>query len=176
MAVIFSKRHLSQTFLNRNVVILSEAHRNRLGDLRFSTEFDFGKHGKWLNRIDIPHTQDIVHFTKQLDRYRDELYEQIGVLEEIERWAGMCDRMPAFNHVLYQDKPMFFHARVAKETLILQIFGEGLYDFEIRWDFNRAGEHNSFKQKLGELAKCFADHLRDIDGISMNELVKGVAA
>jgi hypothetical protein len=175
MAVIFSKRNLGQAFLNRNVVILSEAHRNRLGDLRFSTEFDFGKHGKWTNRIDIPHTQDIAHFSKQLDLYRDELYEQIGVLEEIERWAD-SKKPSLFSHVLLQEKPMFFHASIRKDTLILQIFGEGLHDFEIRWDFNRAGEHNSFKQKLGELRKTFADHLRDIDGISMNDLVKGVAA
>lgn len=175
MAVIFSDRKLAETFLNRNIVILSEAHRNRLGELRFSTEFDFGKHGKWTNRIDIQYTTDLVKFTTQLDQYRDELYEQIGVLEEIERWADM-KKPSVFSHVLMQEKPMFFHAVIRKETLVLQVFGEGLHDFEIRWDMNRAGEHNSFKQKLGELRKTFVDHLRAIEGISMDELVKGVAA
>jgi hypothetical protein len=171
MSVIFSDRKLAASFLNRSIVILSEAHRNKHSDLRFGVEFDFGKHGKWANRVDIPATNDLVFFNKQLNAYQQDLYEQIGMLEEIERWATIDPTEP-FSRVLCQDKPLFFHGFVSKETLILQIFGEGLYDFEIRWDFKRAGESSSFKQKLNEFRKAIADHLRAIEAIELEELIR----
>lgn len=170
MSTIFSDRKLATSWLNRNIVILSEAHRNKLGDLRFGVEFDFGKHGKWVNRIDIPFTNDFLAFNKALEAYQQNLYDQIGVLEELERWA-ITDPSEKFSHFLDRDKVLFFHGFVVKETLIIQIFGEGLHDFEIRWDFNRAGEHNSLRGKLGELRKALADHLRAIEAVEMNALL-----
>jgi hypothetical protein len=170
MATIFSDRKLAASFLNRNVILLSEAHRNKFGDLRFGTEFDFGKHGKWSNRIEIPFTNDMLVFQKAIDAYQQNLYDQIGALEELERWATH-NPTEKFSLFLDRDKVLFFHGFVVKETLIVQIFGEGLHDFEIRWDFNRAGEHSSLVQKLDELRKTLVEHLRAIEAINMKALV-----
>lgn len=171
MPVLFSNRKLSDSFQNRNVVILSEGHCNRNNSVRFGVEFDFGKHGKLANRINIPAVNDMISFQKDLSVHQDEIYELIGVLEELERWSQRGDVTKPFSHVLMQDKPLFFYAVVAKEVLTMQVFGEGLYDFEIRWDLNRAGESSSFSRKLNEMRLALVDHLRNIDMVNMNEIV-----
>lgn len=171
MAALFSIRKLSETFLNRNVIILSEGHCNRNQHVRFAIEFDFGKHGKLANRVDIPRANDLVAFNQALSAYNDDLYELIGVLEELERWSQHGNVTKPFSHVLMQDKPLFFYASVAKEVLTLQVFGEGLYDFEIRWDLNRAGESSSFSRKLNEMRLALVDHLRSIETISMQDII-----
>lgn len=171
MPALFSNRKLADSFLNRNVIVLSEGHCNRNGHVRFGIEFDFGKHGKLANRVDIPRAYDMVVFNQNLSAYQDDIYELIGVFEELERWSQHGDVTKPFSHVLMQDKPLFFYAAVSKEVLTLQVFGEGLYDFEIRWDLNRAGESSSFSRKLNEMRLALVEHLRSIETVNMQDII-----
>lgn len=175
MGTLFNSRKLSETLIHRNVVILSEGYRNSLNEVRFTLEFDFGAEGKWANRVIIPAAVNDFSIARALSTYQDNLYEQINVLEDIEHWVA-GGAQGTFSHFLEQDRPLFFYGSIRKNTLVVQIFGEGMYDLEIHWDMNRNPPINPLTQKLEELRSAFGEHLRAIEAIPLSQLMKGEAA
>lgn len=173
MTILFNNRKLADTFNHRNVVITERGLRNRLGELSFELEFDFGKFGKWSNFTQIPtqgvHTQRI---TNALKRYQDNIYAEIDALEEIQRWSRGSMNHP-FNKVLCQEKPMFFYAVMKKDTICLKVFGEGLFNLNIIWDRSRQTDETcaSFQEKIEELRLAMVEHLEHIETISVSLLV-----
>lgn len=171
MPVLFSSRKLSASFPRRSVVMVSEGVVDRLNLLRLSLVLEFGQNGKWSNRTDISFTNDLVAYKKALDHYQDEILEQINMLEELKRWA-VKRPVEKFCEVLCQDKPLLFHGTLKGDVLIIQIFGEGLHDLEIRGDLHNHNPTNSLVARLDEMASAMRDHLHSIEAIPMSVLVK----
>lgn len=188
MAILFSTRKLLGAFNCRNVTFVSSAVRTNKDDLIFRLDFDFGKQGTWKNRLAI----DAGHLSgqkvlEQIRAYQDDILAQIDMLEELERWAIEIERVGAnmdplfrivhkdmfvFQRALMQEKPMLFNGFVRKETLVLQIFGEGLADLEIRSDTYGRNGVTVFVEKLKEMRDSMRYHLMSIDTVQLVKAVK----
>jgi hypothetical protein len=177
MAVLFQNRKLADSFPLRNVVILSRGNRNRLGELWFELDFDFGQWGRWKNEVRIPvKGVPMWEVTKKLKNYQQDLLEQIDVLEDVQLWARGNMAYP-YSKVLCQEKPMYFHAVCKDGTLNLKIFGEGLFDMAISWDVTRVDHTTgSFEEKIEEFRQAMADHLTQIEQIEFSNAVEGACA
>lgn len=188
MTVLFSTRKLLGTFNCRNVTFVSSAIRTSKDDLIFRLDFDFGKQGTWKNRLNI----EASHLSgqkvlEQIRAYQDDILAQIDMLEELERWAIEIERVGAdmdplfrivhkdmfvFQRALLQERPMLFNGFVRKETLVLQIFGEGLADLEIRSDTYGRNGVTVFVEKLKEMRDSMRYHLMSIDTVQLVKAVK----
>lgn len=192
MASLFLQRKLAGSFTHRNVTILSVGTRTRLEELIFRLDFDFGKQGTWRNALVIEansiNTQKML---KQMREYQDDILEQIGLLEDLCHWVNQLEDVNTlvdpiyrnvhpdkfmFQETLMQEKPMLFNAFVHKETLVLQIFAEGLYDLEMRCDLSGRGGVRAFIEKMNELTTAMKDHLLAIEGVQLQQAMGAEAA
>lgn len=169
MGMLFCARKLASTFMHRNVVCLSMAQITKPKELIFRLEFDFGKQGVWRNNLSIMSEsvtpQEVL---KQINIYKDDILEQIGVLEDIEYWA-LHEREEPFQEVLMHERPILFNGYVHNKTLHLQIFGEGMHDLKVSWDITT--HEKAFLVKLEELREVMRGHLLDLDQIQLFDAV-----
>lgn len=174
MATIFSKRVIAESFIYRNVVMSSLAGISVKRVLMINQHFDFGTMGKWSNTtsvdLDINKLQEVNNLVKA---HQDNILEQINVLEEFIRWVKLGYH-GQFQEVLMQEKPLLFNGLMRGKTLVLQIFGEGLLDMELRCDFKNARGTATLIERVEELLQAFRNHLDDLAGISLDRLVKKV--
>lgn len=169
MGMFFCVRQLVPSFMYRNVTSVSIAQRTKINELIFRLEFDFGKQGTWKNNFQImmdDYTPQAI--LKKINLYKEDVLEQIGVLEDITYWANH-ERDVSFQEVLMHERPVLFNAFVHNKTLAVQIFAEGLHDLEIRWDITSPAK--SFLVKLEEMQEIMRNHLAELDNLQLFDTV-----
>ena len=176
MTTLFTDRFIANTFLHRNVVVSSHGFVNRLRDVSFALAFDFGKQGIWGNQVTIEVSKtNSQGFINKLSAYHADVKEQIQVLREIEEWtlAG-CEK--PYSKMLEREKPLLFHACLRKDVMLVQIFGEGMYDLNFRYDVARNGSVEGSIVKLIELRQAMEVHLEAINNAPLQSVLTEMVA
>lgn len=176
MTVLFTDRFIARTFLHRNVIISSLGFVNRLHDVSFALAFDFGKQGVWGNNVVIEVSKTNSHgFISKLAAYHAEVKDQIQVLREIEEWA-IAGCVKSYSKMLERKKPLLFHACMRKDVMVVQIFGEGMHDLELRYDIARNGDAQDGIVKLVELREAMETHLEEINKAPLQSVLSEMVA
>lgn len=188
MASLFRNRKLLDTFPNRNVVGESTGIHTKDGDLVFRVCVDFGTQGKLARYLTVKSLgNDLIGVTKAIRDYESSILEIIDILEEMHRWVLELDFVPGqvapirhrgalvFNRVLCEENPLMVHAAWVNKSISCMIFGKGLYDMEIR--IPSGGEHNyrMFHLKIMSITDILREHLRDIEKLPVDQLLKKAA-
>jgi hypothetical protein len=185
MASLFRNRKLLETFPNRNVVGESTGIHTKDGDLVFRVSVDFGTQGKLSRYLTVKALgNDLIGVSKAINEYENSILEIVDILEELQRWVLDLDFVngsanpvrhrgnPVFNRVLCEENPLMVHATWVNKTVNCMFFGKGLFDLEIR--IPASGEHTNrmFQLKVLSIIEVLREHLRDIEKLPVDQLLK----
>jgi hypothetical protein len=185
MASLFRNRTLLDSFPNRNVVGESTGIHTNDGNLVFRVGIDFGIQGKLTRYMTVKALgNELVEVSRAISEYESSILEIIDILEEMQRWVLDIDFVPGaispvrhrgdlvFNRVLCEENPLMVHAAWFNKSITCSLFGKGLYDLEIR--IPAGGEHNHriFQLKIMSMINVFREHLRDVEKLPVQQLLK----
>jgi len=182
MALLFKHVKLSDVHTARNVVNNSIGIRTTNGEVEFVVAAEFGTMGKLRRRVRLyPVTTQHEIVKKQLDEYVGDLLELIGIFEELKRFVKNSLAKPVengvgdiFNRVLCTEVPVMVHCVRAPKSYNLQIFTEGAYDLEIKYNYEESPmAQKNFFGKVDDLIKLLQNHIVHIENTPANEIFKG---
>jgi hypothetical protein len=185
MASLFRTRELLESFPSRSVTVESAAIVNSKNDLLIRFVIDFGVNGRLARNTTIKiDPTDLLLSTKALKAYEHTLFEIIGMFEDMLHWVTKSDAANTadllnpspeniFNRVLCEEKPLMFHAVRLRKHMVFSMFGENLYDADIRVDYNQEAGMRMFTDKIHSLVDSIRDHLNAIEKLPMNKLLQG---
>lgn len=173
MPVLFGDRKIVDEFKTRNVVFESNAHIARNGDLIIRAVVEFGNNGsikrQAIINTDAQHTFSVA---TSIGEYQSSVLEIIDALECFSDWLK-GDKAETFSMFLDQEHPLYFHGRMVKDKISFSAFGPNLNNLELKCNNTRSVETTPFSERIAALAQAFRDHLKDVDSISIDQIIKG---
>lgn len=172
MAQLFATRVIVDEFKTRNVVFESNASIARNGDLIIRSVLEFGDNGSIKRQAIIStDSQHTFSVATHIGEYQSSVLEIIDALECFTHWLK-GDKKETFSMFLDQDYPLYFHGKMVNDKISFSAFGPNLNNLELKCNNTRSVEATPFGERIAALAESFRKHLKEVDGISIDQIIK----